>query len=344
MPKAERWTIVVPIQNVSLSEAVDYEFRIDRVTILETSKLAGRRRKFGIPWRVSEMRAEKHGAFGRFLDDSPIVAIVRQTGSPGPELEKQVTALVRDELAILSASQLGFAKRSQTAAPAIYGERPRLKQSFLWLSQSKAWKQPNNSVGPLRALRLDRDWCGFQRGVFFFKLIDALRGRTTIARSWCDDLRRATVLIGLSQASHSLTEAFLWNMVALELLLTSQGDVVGEALPSRAEALLGWSTNWKEDGFEQKIRRAYQSRCRIVHQGNRGAASAEDLYFTDDLLLCLLVNLVTHPQQFGSKESVAEFSRKVEAEKILGNKRTVRPRSLRMLRRTYRASDYRIFF
>lgn len=150
--------------------------------------------------------------------------------------------------------------------------------------------------------------------------------------------------MGLSQTANSVADAFLWNMVALELLLTNQGDKVVDALPSRAEALLGWSRNWTEDNFEAKIREAYSRRCLLVHEGNRDSPRREDLFFTDDLLICLLSNLVTHPVLFYSKEAVIEFSKRVEAERLLkGIKTTVRPRSLRMFRRKYNPADYDIY-
>lgn len=155
-------------------------------------------------------------------------------------------------------------------------------------------------------------------------------------------MRRAAVLIGLSQAANSVVDAFLWNMVALELLLTRQQDKVVESLPSRAHALLGWSTALAQADFDTKIGLVYRHRCHIVHQGARDAPSPADLYFTDDLLLCLLLNLVAHPRLFASKDKLIEFSKRVEAEKLLGVRPRVGPRSLRFFRRIYRPSDYDI--
>lgn len=270
------------------------------------------------------------------------MAIMRVTGSVN-ELERDTLALLRDELAILSASQLGYAKRSFVAAPAIWDERPTTRQSLLWLGANDSWTQPNRVYGPHGSLRLDTGWLRFQRDVLFLPLLRLLRGEVRVAKAWREELRRAAILVGLSQAANSLADAFLWNMIALELLLTRQGDTVGDVLPSRAEALLGWSRNWVEDGFEIKIREAYARRCLLVHQGNRDCPSREDLFFTDDLLLCLLANLVTHPTIFTSKDAVIDFSKKVEAEKLLGVKAKIRPKSLRMIRRSYRPDDYRIY-
>lgn len=339
----DKWTVVAPIDHLVLSDAINHEFRIDRVTLVATAKLPGRRRRFGIPWRVSEMRSEKHGVFKQVLDLTPAVGIIRATGN-ARNLERDITRLVRDELAILEASQLGYAKRAFAGAPAIWREKPVTQQSLLWIGRSKTWEQPNRTYGPLLPLHLDAQWHRFQQQLFFYDLLKLLRGETKIAKSWRQDLRRAAVLVGLSQTSNSLPDAFLWNMVALELLLTCQGDKVIDDLPSRAEALLGWSRNWTEDNFEAKIRQAYLHRCLLVHQGDRDSPTREDLFFTDDLLFCLLSNLVTHPILFCSKQAVIEFSKRVEAERLLkGIKTTVRPRSLRMFRRKYNPKDYDVY-
>lgn len=340
--RKDKWTVVVPISGVELTTEVGHEFRIDRVTLVTTGKLQGRRRRFGLPWRLSKMRSAKHGVFKRFLDQAPVMAVLRTTGTV-KELDREVVSLFRDELSILAASQLGYAKRTQTTAPAPWGERPPTQQSQLWIGSSGTWTQPSRWYGPLGALRLDAHWLQFQRDVLFVNLLRLLRNDIRIAKAWRKDLRRAAVLVGLSQAANSVADAFLWNMIALELLLTRPGDTVGDTLPSRAEALLGWSSAWTQDGFESKIRSAYERRCRLVHQGDRDSPSPEDLFFTDDLLLCLLTNLVAHPALFGSKDAVVEFSKRVEAEKLLGGKPRMRPKSLRMLRRTYNARDYDIY-
>jgi len=288
------------------------------------------------------MNAAKHPFFRHVLGQAPVMAVVRMTGAK-KSLDVKLVSLLRDELAILAASQLGYAKRHQTAAPAAAGERSPTGRSQLWIDANCTWTQPNRSFGPRGDLRLDEGWLEFQRKVLFLKLLRLLRGDVPVSKEWRQDLRRAAVLIGLSQMSTSVADAFLSNMIALELLLTRQGDTVGDMLPARAEALIGWSRHWIEDRFETKIRAAYQRRCRLVHQGDRDSPTREDLYFTDDLLLCLLANLVAHLNIFQSKDDVREFSYRVAAEKLLGAKPRVRPKSLQMFRRTYHAKDYEIY-
>jgi hypothetical protein len=175
--------------------------------------------------------------------------------------------------------------------------------------------------------------------VFFTRLLKILRGEIDVARGWREELRRATVIIGESIGANDLFKSFLWNWVALETLLTRKGDKVGEMLPKRAEALLGWAllsddpeiTLWAAGEYTARIEDVYRKRNRLLHQGKRDGITEQDVVFTDHLLLNLLSNLVALPKVFHSKDAIIEFSEKVEAERILGVKPRVRPKDLRFI-------------
>jgi len=146
-------------------------------------------------------------------------------------------------------------------------------------------------------------------------------------------------MVGQSQCSNDLAQAFLWNMIVLEMLLTERGDKYPEILPKRIEAFLGWVGYWSVDNYEQRIKDVYKKRCRFVHDGNRDQIEVSDLLFTDDLLLNLLANLVTHPKVFSSKDDVIKFADKVEAEHTLGINTKVRPKTLRFFSHSYTDED-----
>lgn len=337
--KRTKWTIATPISGVELDATLNYEFTIERVILVASKKLSGRRRRLGFPVPLSELHRRTHGTLRSFFGKTPVTAILRITGSQ-KNAERKALGILRDELAILAASQLGWTKRVNTSAPSIVGERPPTRHCLLWLGAQGELIQPSEAFGPLLPLRLDSDWLNFHKKVFYSHLLRLIRQEIKVAKKWRGDLRRAAILIGHSQMANSVPEAFLWNMIALELLLTRQGDNVGDALPSRSEALLGWSRNWREDDFEDKIRTSYEHRCRLVHQWDRECCTREDLYFTDDLLLSLLTNLVRHPELFKSKDDDVRFSEQLEAERLLGVTPKVRPKSLQFLRRKYNSRDY----
>jgi hypothetical protein len=129
-------------------------------------------------------------------------------------------------------------------------------------------------------------------------------------------------------------------MIAIELLLTQQGDFYNSALPERAEAFIGWSINWKRLNYRDRISDAYRKRCGFIHAGNREAITIKDVLFTDDIILNLLVNIVKNTDIFYSKKQLIDFSEKVKAEHLLGIKSKVRPQSLQFVNLQYIRDDY----
>jgi hypothetical protein len=69
----------------------------------------------------------------------------------------------------------------------------------------------------------------------------------------------------------------------------------------------------------------------LVHEGNTSGVTEELLLFTDDLLLNLFVNLTQHSELFDSKDAVIDFAERVKAERVLGLKAKVRPKTLRVM-------------
>jgi hypothetical protein len=115
-------------------------------------------------------------------------------------------------------------------------------------------------------------------------------------------------------------------------LLTKE-DKLLDTLPKRAEAFLGWILYWEDEDYGGRIRDVYLKRNLLLHQGKRNNITEQDLAFTDHLLLNLLTDLVRHPKLFRSKEDVIAFSERVEAERVLGVKPKVRPKTFMFIRR-----------
>jgi len=294
------WVFVVPVSGVRLSSAVNNEFRIKRVLLISKDKLPRVRKRLGIPQRISQMH-ERHRDF---FASSDVFAVIRHSGIP-QETKTTNRRIVQDELSILALSQLGYMKRRLGACPSIKG-------------------QPVS---------------GKKEG-FFLKLLKVLNNEIGVARSWRNELERAAILLGQSQCCSDVAQSFLWNMIALEILLTRQGDKYTDVLPTRIEAFLGWVGFWTVENYFERIQKLYRKRSAFVHDGKRVNISIPDLLFTDDLLLNLLINLMHHINLFNSKDAVIEFSKKVEAERVLGVRPRVRPKSLRFFSSTYTDRDY----
>lgn len=337
--RRSEWTFLVPIEKLELTAAVNFEYRIDRVTFIDGKALARRRRRFGMPHTVAFLRNRRTAPLNAFFAQAKTLAVVRQTGKLA-DVEERVLRLIRDELTLLALSQLGFSKRRTMGVPTIATELPSGQREYLVLdTKDDAWSQSFARVGKYHRLILDERWAHFQKSSFFVPLLRLLRGRTGAASAWVDDIRTAALLVGQSQASTDLAQAFLWNVIALERLLARQGDTYTEVLPQRAEAFLGWVGYWQMGRFNARIKDVYRKRSGLVHAGQREAIEPSDLLFMDDLMANLLLNLVLHTRQFPTKSAVVDFAKRVEAERILGVKPRARPKTLRFWHRRYSADD-----
>jgi hypothetical protein len=187
-------------------------------------------------------------------------------------------------------------------------------------------------TAPIRNLRLDKRWKVHQDHGFFTKLLKILREETDVEDEWRVDLRRASVMVGESVGADDLLKSFVWNWAALETLLTRRRDRVGETLPKRVEAILGWVLFWEAENYGDRIGKVYRKRNALMHGSDRSTITPKDLAFTDHLLLNLLYNFASLPKLFGSKEDVIEFSERLEAERKLGIRPRVRPKNLRFMR------------
>jgi len=336
MSEPGKWVFIVPVSGVILTKDVSNEFRIKRVLLVSQEKLPRIRRRLGIPQRISDLEPSAAG----FFNSARAFAVLRHSGKAG-ELKNKCLRMVKDELSILAVSQLGYRKRRFGTHPAIQGEPTVARISYLLLdTEGSRGKLVDIVRGTMPDLVLDRDWKEFHRSWFFRRLLRILNDDIKVGSSWRDDLERASVLIGQSQCSSDIAQGFLWNMIALELLLCEGGEKYSDMLPKRAGAFLGWVGFWQTDNYADKIAEVYKNRNHFVHRGRREKITVQDLLFTDDLLYNLLLNLVRHINRFPCKQAVIDFSQKVEAEHILGVKPRVRPKPLMFVSRTYLQQDY----
>ena len=302
------WVFICPVSNLELSAAVDYEYRIDGLTVVASKSLPYRRRRFGFPERISELKKRPGPLSWKFLSDAKTYAIIRFTGRPS-DREASLFQKVRDELAILALSQLGYAKRHQIAYPSLSDEyRPGRRSYLVKNTKNKSWYQPNEVTGKFLPLVLDDGWVEFSRRVFFNDYLRIIREKASVKGSWRQALRTAGILCGQSQCENDKERALLLDLIALEILLTRREDRLGETLSERVEAFIGWTDFWESEDYSLRIRDLYKKRSDFVHRGQRGKVTWEDVYLADDILLNVITNLVCHSKLFQSKDDVISFS------------------------------------
>jgi hypothetical protein len=312
-------------------EDVGREFRVDRVTLVHKDKLPRVRKKLGLGTPVSEVKKTMPG--WDFFESAYAFAVIRQSGEH-KEVERRCMEMVREELSILAVSHLGYSTRKQMGPIVAPGEIPNSFATFLAVDSRTNTRFGNRfkRTVPFAQMALEGRWKNYQDEVFFTKLLGILRGDTKVDTGWRQDLRRASVMIGESVGASDPFKSFLWNMIVLEMLLTKdeKGEML-DILPERVGTLLDFSPYWEAYNYRERLRNAYLKR-NLLHQGRRDELTDGDLAFTDHLLVNVLMNLVSHPKLFNSKDAFIEFSKKVAAERTLGVRPRVRPKTLRFIR------------
>lgn len=337
----EKWTFIAPVSGVILTDSIKKEFKINKVLLVSKDKIPRIRKRIGLSEKLSELQSW----FGKsaetlFISSPETLAIIRESGNL-EEVKKKCVGIIKDELALLALSQLGYSKRRTNSNITI--ERNK-SNSFIETVLIKSDGQRKNRsakvMNKTENLFLDGGWRHYNSQVFFLKLLKIISKKIFVEESWRKEILRASILAGQSQLSREVAHAFLWNMIAIEILLTKQGDKYREVLPQRIEAFIGWSEEWKRNNYEARIGEVYQKRCNFVHDGKREEITNKDLFFTDDILLNIFTNIVGHTSIFVSKDSLIEFVKKIEAGRLLGIKSKVMPKSLQFISRTYRNEDF----
>jgi hypothetical protein len=342
------WLFLAPIKRLRLTEAVNNEFRVNQVSFVSPQKLPRIRKRLGFTKHISELKSQHAGVLRHLFseEEADAYAVGRLTGI-GKEKVKDFLQQVREELLLLSLSQLGSRRRRHNAFPVLSQEHPIGHRILLMINLTKgSMVAPHELVGRFTFLDLNPLWKENQERGFFFGLLKILRGETRVASSWRNQLHEAAILAGQSQTSVDLPHAFLWNMIAIELLLTEEGDrnKYAERLPEMAEAFIGWTTDWKHNNYEEEIRTLYRKRNGLVHRGDRSSIETRDLLFSDVILHNVLANIVRHPRLFTSKSDVIAFSNKVKAEHLLGMRPRVRPKTFKFSLPAYDHKDFEEFF
>jgi len=301
------WLLTAPIADLILTESVNFEHRVDSATFVSSSRLRRRWKRLGFPKPISKLVTGKAASvLGEALVDSETTAVLRRHTGTGNDTRSRNVRVLNDELAILTLSQLGYARRLNAGAPVIGSSSAQVRSDLMLDTRSRAWVQSGTIRGKLMPVVLDATWKNWQRHFFYSQLVKVIRGDLPVAPAWRRTLRNAAVVAGRGYASRDVPEAFLSNMIALEMLLTTQGDHYSTELPRRVEAFIGWAVNWAD--FSKKIHESYKLRSELIHDGRRDLVTVEDVLFTDMLLFNVLMNLCGHLKLFQSKADVVSFA------------------------------------
>lgn len=324
MDSKGKWVFIFPIQNLEISKEIKSEFRVDRVRFVTGKKLRSLASTLGI----DPSRFELASKVGESLSDRCTYGVV-QHGGVLKTIVTKVNSILAEEIDIISASQLLY-KRRQSSCPirlADSGARGFTTQIVMDSASDQGFVRSQISEHPF-PLVINKHWKAYHKELFFLRFLKILQGSTNVANSWRDTLARSVRLAGRSFNAVDHGAAFLWNVIALEALISRQGDKYATAIPERIEALLGWIGFWDTANFHTRIEELYQLRCKVVHDARLDLVNPADIRFSEELLMNVLSNLVRHPRLFSCKDDVIAFAEKVAAQKLLGKRLTTRPKTL----------------
>lgn len=341
------WIFITPISGLELSHDIKEEFIVNRVRFVTREKLPRIRKKLGLPVTLSnlfEINLKNDKEFKKIVKDffksSKTFAVLPYHGIP-KEKQKECIRIIKEELNILSLSQVGWSKRKFNKKLEIKTSEKGLIYKTIDINKhKKEFTHGLKTTYNPAPLILDKKWIAFHKRFFFFELIKIIRGESSMSKKWRTILHRASVMIGQSQNSSDLTFSLLWNVISLEMILTKEGEKISDKLVSRCEYFLGWNEDWKNEEYNLRIRDIYKKRCDFVHNGNIKLIEIKDILFTDDLIFNILNNIVKCKHNFQDIKDIFEYSEKYECEKFLNQKSKYQFGKFELMRKNYTENDY----
>ena len=336
---SDQFVFITPIQNLEMPLSRYKLIQIGNVYFVSYDKINYYKKKFGLRTNLTTMpyliKTEN-----TFFTNAQAFALIHHSGDTKNKGYEYIIK-VQNAIDILCLLERGFSKRRFSSIPCIWG-MPIVK-SYKYLFVNK--KNPSVSsgwrlIGTHNSLILSNEMISYHKQGYFFKLLDILnKKKNIISVEWYKCIFDASVLLGKSWAEKSVPEAFLYNMIALETLLTESGDAFSLIIPKRIKSFIGWVGYWETENFESKIDEMYKKRCKIVHEGKLSLVLVDDLLFIDDLVNNVFDNIINHINLFHCKKDLILFTKKIEAEHLLGIQGKTRPKTLRFSHKTYSEKD-----
>lgn len=340
-----KWLFIAPVAGLNLTTDLNEEIRIGNVTFVSRKKLPRIRKRLGIPVTISELdkiglntpKAYKE-RLNEFFRYSPVYGICSFSGVP-KENQKTNIRLIEEAIHLISFSNLGHTTRKFNSKIEIKHSKNIAHFRTIALDKIKKRLSLNfDSLHPL-PIELDNKWQEFHKSFFFLKFLKIINGEITIKSKWKNLLISSAKIVGESLNSHNIPEAFLKNVIALEMLLVGQSEKIEEKLIERSSYLLDWAEHWKKENIEERIRTVYKKRCDYVHDGKTSSITKEDLIFTDDLIFNIFNNIINCVEKIDSKGTLIEFSDKYKAEKKLSLTSQYQFGKFQYLTKTYESID-----
>lgn len=218
-------------------------------------------------------------------------ALLPINGSPATFMA-YATTYCREALWILAATRLVFGHRSHLGAFGLQGDVGATVRHRLAIGRShRGAYGSSQSLGSLMPFDIDDNWHALRRRWRVNRLIASF-DTTRVSEKWRATIWRAAALAGRSVLCDSASDALLYNVTALEVLLVAAHEHKEASLQKRLRGMLGWpNSGERRSDIDANITFVYETRSAVVHAGQHAKKMAEALYLSDHYLANALYNV-----------------------------------------------------
>ena len=322
--------LISGISGVELTKDVDFELKIDRVTLVASHRLRQRYRRYGFykPLLKSDNGIDVDDVTNNF----PTVALIRDS-APEKKVLRKCAPIIDAELCLLVASQLGINSRPSSKRIIAGTQGIETYRTFTSTPDTKEWQLKLNHEGQTSNLIIDARWVELSRRFLYQRAIRVVRGKTSFKSSWGKKIRQALILVGKSLTEPDINLALLKMIIALEVLTVErENGSISSEMPRHAYSLIGWVSDWETESYREKLKDIYGKRSNFVHNGEMNQIGPTDIAFVDKIVFNILYAICCNPAKLPEKSSLLELSRKIEAAEVLGiNTKRYRPKQLEFI-------------
>lgn len=292
------WLVIVPMFQLGVSDdsPINGCWSVGDIDFLSVGQLAQRFDKRIAP-----------PVWDRLVENDTSFAVTTRTGIP-KDLRKTVFLDLRRAAEILAATGAFYGKRHHACGFTLkgYPSFSARNDRFVQLDGT-AFCGNWNQHGYLHSFSLDEAWHQSITTSGILSLFSRLTD-TTLDPAWRRQIGSAAAMLGRSIMSLDRADAFLLNVIGLETLLTRQGERNGKKLAKRIKGLSGWHLRKANPNYEAEIKSIHETRCAIVHDSDYSDLSIEMLLRADSYLANGLLNVVSNPTLFPSKDELVRVA------------------------------------
>ena len=309
--------VFFPVFGLSLDDDIGNELKFKRVLFVSAKKIPRIRKRLGIPEVISYYEKSCCTRMELFSEVNTYAWVPFRWTEKKTDLSCE-RRIVQNAVWILASSLFSRYERHRFRLSLTPNIERRIHESAYIFNSSKPEMRASHGVlGPIEDYNLGKLEYSFLRGHFFNELIVVNSWKTPIKPKWLKLINRAASLAGRSYLADTLSDAFMYVMIAIEVLLSQQGDKHAEVIASRINSFFSWYFDNNDDRWKAIVNRLYKLRCDFVHDGKGENLNGLDLYNAEILLRNLLRNICMKPYRFPTKKAITDHSRKVEARRVL---------------------------